>query len=251
MPVYTEPVYYEIAFSFFNVEDQVTLLEEFISTYSRREVNRFLDIGCGPSLQLRELAKRGYQTVGLDEKPEMLAYLQEKAQEQHTTIETVEADMCNFCVDDIDCAFIMMGTIGLIESNEQFLMHLDAVASSLKKGGLYLMENFKLDWAKEDFFDSQNWVMEQDKIQVETTYSVQLKDSLAQMLTETLTLNVDDHGKKEVFSEKRDVKLIFPQEFLILVEMHKKFEFIGWFERDSVKRLTKANNDNIIVLRRT
>jgi hypothetical protein len=113
------------------------------------------------------------------------------------------------------------------------------------------MENFKLDWAKEDFFDSQNWVMEQGNIQVETTYSAQLKDSLAQVLTETLTLNVDDHGKKEVFSEKRDVKLIFPQEFLILVEMNKKFEFIGWFERDSVKRLTKANNDNIIVLRRT
>ena len=66
MDVYTKPLYYEIAFSFVNPQKQADLFEEFIRKYSRIEVERFLDLGCGPALQLRELAKRGYEAVGLD-----------------------------------------------------------------------------------------------------------------------------------------------------------------------------------------
>lgn len=40
MPVYTEPEYYEIAFSFITAQKQVDLFEEFIAKYSRIEVNR-------------------------------------------------------------------------------------------------------------------------------------------------------------------------------------------------------------------
>jgi SAM-dependent methyltransferase len=250
MPVYTEPLYYEIAFSFVDVAHQVALFEEFIETYSSIPVKRVLDIGCGPSLQLIELAQRGYDTVGLDERPEMLEYLKEKARQKKVHIEPVAADMCDFTVKDIDFAFIMMGTIGLIESNERFLLHLDSVARSLKKGGLYLIENCKLDWISEHFLGSQNWVMEQDGIQVETTYTPVVKDALTQMLTETLTLSVTDHGTSLTFEETRDVKMIFPQELLALVHLHGKFEFIGWFERDRAQLLREASNDNIILLMR-
>ena len=53
MPVYDEPLYYEIAFSFMDSAKQADLFEEFIEKHSGIEVKRFLDIGCGPVLQLR------------------------------------------------------------------------------------------------------------------------------------------------------------------------------------------------------
>jgi SAM-dependent methyltransferase len=93
MPVYDRPLYYEIAFSFIDPVKQVDLFEEFIGRYSEIEVRRFLDLGCGPSLQLREIARRGYGAVGLDRSPEMLRYLREKAGEEGLSVETVEADM--------------------------------------------------------------------------------------------------------------------------------------------------------------
>lgn len=65
MAVYDEPLYYEIAFSFVNVNEQVNLFEKFIGKYSKVKVKRVLDIACGPSLQLREMAKRGYEVIGL------------------------------------------------------------------------------------------------------------------------------------------------------------------------------------------
>lgn len=249
--VYGKPLYYEIAFSFIDAKKQVDLFERFIKKYSKIKVKRFLDIGCGPSLQLREIAKRGYEAVGLDSSSEMLKYLEKRAKEEGLRIETHKADMTNFKLKKkVDFAFIMMGTISYAARNEKFLVHLDRVANSLKKGGVYLIENFRLDWANKDFFDPGSWTMKKDGIQVETTYDIQLKDTLTQMLTETIRLDVNDHGKKLVLEEIVDTKMIFPQEFLMLIELNNKFEFIGWFERNRIKKLTKANMDNITILRR-
>ena len=61
MKIYKMPLYYEVAFGFVDVKKQLALFEEFIERKSKIEVKRFLDIGCGPSRQLRELAKRGHR----------------------------------------------------------------------------------------------------------------------------------------------------------------------------------------------
>ncbi len=251
MPVYDRPLYYEIAFSFVDPVRQVDLFEEFIGRYSEIDVRRFLDLGCGPSLQLREIARRGYGAVGLDRSPEMLRYLREKAGEKGLRVETVEADMTDFELEDkADFAFTMMGTISCIGSREEFLSHLDSVARSLRSGGLYLMENLRLDWASGDLFGSQSWAMERDGIRVETTYEVRLRDALAQKLTETIRLEVEDHGRRMAFEESGETRMIFPQEFVTLVELNGNFDFLGWFERGSTERLTKASMDNIVLLRR-
>lgn len=251
MEVYKEPLYYEIAFSFINVKKQIDLFERFIEKYSKIKVKRFLDIGCGQSLQLREIAKRGYRVTGLDSSSQMLKYLENRAKEEGIRIETIKGDMTNFKLEmKADFSFIMMGTINLIESNKKFLLHLDSLANFLKKGGLYLIENIRLDWTSKDLLGAQSWTMERDGIEVKTTYEITLKDTLDQILTDRIRLDVNDHGSKLVFEESQDVKMIFPQEFLSLIELSKKFEFIGWFQRDRMRKLKKASMDNITILRR-
>jgi len=251
MPVYDEPLYYEIAFSFVDIPRQVDLFEEFVEKYSRIPVRRVLDIGCGPSQQLRELARRSYEAVGLDRSPRMLAYLRERAHEEGVRVSTVEADMTDFSLDGpADLALILIGTIGLIGSREDLLSHLDSVARSLKGGGLYVIENLKLNWHSPDFLGSQTWTMERSGVRVETTYSVELTDALNQMLSETLRLDINDHGKRKSFEETIETRAFFPQEFVALVELNGEFEFLGYFERSSTRHLTEAIPDNIALLRR-
>ena len=123
MAVHEQPVYYEIAFSFVNPKKQVDLFEKFIRKYSRIKVKRVLDIGCGPSLQLRELAKRGYEAIGVDLSPEMLRYLYKKSKEEGIVIQTLKADKTNFCLaKKVDFAFIMMGSF-VFCNNEEMLKH--------------------------------------------------------------------------------------------------------------------------------
>jgi SAM-dependent methyltransferase len=253
--IYKHPLYYEIAFSFFDVKRQVDAFELVIKEYSRIKVRRFLDVACGPSLQLREVTKRGYEGVGLDSAPEMLNYLSERVKEEGCRIETVQAGMCNFRLGKkADFAFIMMGSL-VVESNEKLLDHLDSVACSLNRGGLYFIQNKAVDWTATG---EQSWEAERDGIKVKTSYNTHWKDILSQISTEELSLEVDDHGKKVSLESKEDSKFVFPQEFKALIELNGKFEFLGWWEGNEStwfldKPLEKAkppSNINMVLLRR-
>lgn len=63
MEVYKQPLCYEIAFGFVDARVQVDNFEKLIKRFSKIGVNSFLDIACGPSLQLREIARRGYEAI--------------------------------------------------------------------------------------------------------------------------------------------------------------------------------------------
>jgi SAM-dependent methyltransferase len=256
MEIYRNPAYYEIAFNFFDVKKQVDTFEVIIKKFSKIRVKRFLDVACGPSLQLRELAKRGYQTLGLDSSPQMLRYLSGKAKQQGLRIETVRADMREFRLEKkVDFAFIMMGSL-VFGSNEEFIDHLDSVACSMKKGGLYFIQNKIVDWTR---VAEQSWTIEKDGVMVRTTYSFTFwKDLLNQVYTEKGVLEINDHGQKKKLASEEDLKLIFPQEFKALVKLQGKFEFLGWWEGNEStwfldKPLEKAktpSNYNMILLRR-
>jgi SAM-dependent methyltransferase len=177
MEIYRNPAYYELAFSFFDVKKQVDTFEQIIREFSKIKVKRFLDVACGPSLQLREIAKRGHEAVGLDSSPQMLRYLSGKAREEGLRIETVQADMSSFRLGKkVDFAFIMMGSL-VFESNKKFLDHLDSVACSLKKGALYFIQNKAVDWTR---VAEQSWIMEKDGVTVKNDLFVHFLEGRAQ-----------------------------------------------------------------------
>ncbi len=254
MAVYENPLYYEIAFSFINAERQVDFFEIVIEKFSKRRVKRFLDVCCGPSLQLREIARRGYEAIGLDSNPRMLRYLEKKAREEGVSIETVKADMVDFRLErKADFAFIMMGSFSF-ESNEKLLSHLDSVASSLNQGGLYFIQNMLLDWGMPV---RQSWTMQRNGIAVKTDFELGLVNTVNQTYTERLILDVDDHGKRRELVEERGLKLVFPQEFKTLVNLNHKLEFLGWWGGgcdtwylDRPLEQVQEVDDNMVLLRR-
>ena len=255
MNIYKNPLYYAIAFNFFDVKKQIDTFELIIEKFSEIRVKRFLDIACGPSLQLREIARRGYEAVGLDLGSEMLSYLSEKAKEEGVQLETIEADMCSFRLKKkVDFAFIMMGSL-VVESNEKFMDHLNSVAYSLKRGGLYFIQNKAVDWTRTA---EQSWTMEKEGVTVNTTYSFAYwKDVMNQIYTERGTLEVNDHGRAKRLVSEEDLKFIFPQEFKTLLRLNGKFEFIGWWKGncntwhlDQPLEKAKDLSDNMVLLRR-
>lgn len=251
MKVYSKPLYYEIAFDFVDIKKQVKLFESFIEKYSRIPVKRFLDIGCGPSKQLIELAEQNYQSVGLDLSNEMLKYLKVVAKDKGLNIATVKANFVNFILSKkVDFACMLMGTISYIDSNQSFTKHLNSVALNLNKGGLYLIENVIIDWSNSKMFKPQNWTMKQGGITVKTTFKTTPKDTLRQTVTANLNLEVKDKGKKISLPSSYTSKVIFPEEIKELVDNQGQFELIGWFERYSTKTLKSAVPDNILLLRR-
>ncbi|MBM3306852.1 MAG: class I SAM-dependent methyltransferase [Candidatus Eisenbacteria bacterium] len=251
---YAEPLYYEIAFGFVDPARQADLFLAHARRHARVEPRAFLDIGCGPALQLRELARRGYRAVGLDRSARMLAHVRKAARRDGVAIETVRADMRSFrLATKVDFAFTMMGTVAHLRNHKEVLNHLGSVAAAVKRGGLYLIENLKLDWAAvggAGVEGEQLWTMKRGDVEVRTRYSVRVVDALAQKVEETLTMEVDDRGERATLTDRLVTVLVFPEEFRLLVEREGSFEFVGWFERLSPRRLRRVSFDNVALLRR-
>ncbi len=249
--IYNQAKYYEIAFSFVDAKKQGDLFERFIKKYGKIKVESVLDIACGPALQLEEMARRGYRTIGLDSSSQMLNYLESKASQNGLKIGIVKADMNNFQLSQkIDFAYIMMGSIVYTKNNDLFLSHLKSVADCLGSGGLYLIENLDINWADPKFWKKQTWTMKQNKIKVKTTFQLIPKNLLTQVVMQTIKLEVDDNGKKLEFVDSDEVKIVAPEEFKLLIEKNGQFEFVGFFERESVKLLKAVSSNNIALLRR-
>lgn len=249
--VYQHPKYYEVAYGFIDPKNQVDLFEDFINEYSNICVRRVLDICCGPALQLREFARRGYSAVGLDCSRPMLDYLTQTASAEQITVDTVEADMKDFNLkQQVDFAYVLLGSIHYVGDNSGLLAHLDSLARVLRTGGLYLIENMSIHWASSTFSKPMVWYMEQDGINVRATYQAELASGLEQTIHQTIDLQIDDNGNNLRLTDQNEVKLFFPQEFRTIVELHGQFDFLGFFERESTKPLKEASLDNIVLLRK-
>jgi len=245
--VYEQPHYYEIAFSYQDVRRQIDFFEDLAKKYSNVPVKRFLDICCGPSPQLREIAERGYEAVGLDVSERMLDYLKSKSQQEDLKIETVEGDMNDFELKvKCDFAFLLSGSV-FVDSNMQFLQHLNCVANALKKGGIYLLENFPLGLQPSR---REEWKSSKGDIEVKTVYETNVEDELQELYEDRITLEVKDHGEKKTYSSTYHTKNFAPQELQLIIELNGRFGFIGWFKHLKLDPLTKISNDNVVILRK-
>lgn len=244
---YDHPEYYEIAFSYQQVERQVDFFDEVADRFFKGKVRRFLDIGCGPSPQLREIVRRGYEAVGLDINANMLRYLRQKASEEGIEIETIQADMRDFKLKKkCDFAFILSGSL-YVNSNDEFLRHLDCVSGALNDYGIYLLENVSLELKP---FSREEWTVKRDEIFVRTVFEAKLIDPIRQVSQERLILYVNKHGKRSKFVSTLRMKDFSPQEFKSLVELNGKFEFLGFFKHLSLAPLRKLEKNNIVLLRK-
>jgi len=254
MRLYENPFYYDIGFSFRDIRKEVDFFEQCIDKFSKIKVKKVLDIGCGPSPYLIEMGKRGYSFTGLDKSREMLEYSLKKADKAGIKIKVIHADMRNFeSMEKFDFAFCMLGSIH-VESSEDFLSHLTSLSNCLKMGGLYLIDaSIAFDWPQLGNGVGEKWAVLKEGLIVNVTCEEIVLNKVEQKILERITVKVIEDGKTKVLQEETISKVIFPQEFLELVNKNGKFEFVGWYNNfdldQPLERATKIDRP-ITLLRR-
>lgn len=98
---------------------------------------KILDVGCGTGRHSIELAKRGYNTTGIDLSESMLEKAKQKARESNLDVEFLKHDARDLPFDECFDAVLMFceGGFPLMETDEMNFKILESVAGSLKKGG--------------------------------------------------------------------------------------------------------------------
>jgi len=96
-----------------------------------------------------------------------------------------------------------------------------------------------MDWCVNfaPFYDTdESWSMEQDKIKVTTRCSGKLIDPVEQLVKETISLEAVDDGTMFHLYEGGVKRVIFPQEFLQIIEHIGGLEFVGWWNNWDLER---------------
>jgi SAM-dependent methyltransferase len=250
LEAYRYPEYYDIAFGVEDAAREVDFFEEAIHRFSGVPVRRVFEIACGASPYLEEWHKRGYRFCGLDLSPAMLEAAREKADRLGLTADFVAADMRSFdptAVGPVDLAYVLLGSI-YVGSNRECLDHLDRVAELLPTGGLYLLDSVVWFDVWSDY--CRRWTRRRGGVTVRMTYRAEPIDPVAQTYNEFVTLEVDDHGTKHRIESRVPTKIFFPQEFLCLVELSRRFEFVGWFNDFNFAAPVTPAGRHIVVLRK-
>jgi SAM-dependent methyltransferase len=249
MEAYQYPHYYEIALAPDDPAREVDFFEAVITRFSRSAVHRVFELASGTAPYLQEWHKRGYAYCGLDLSPAMVEFGRDKARSHGIEATFVLGDMRDLdcTLGPFDLAYVLLGSL-YVRSNREFLDHLDRVADLLAAGGLYLLDSFV--WFRIFHDYKTSWTRRKDQICVQTCYQAELVDPVAQTYNECLTFRVNDHGKEIVINGRVPAKVFFPQEFLCLIELSGRFEFIGWYNDFSLATELKAEGRHLAVLRK-
>jgi len=249
MKIYQCPQYYEIAFSFRDLEQEVDFFEAAIRKFSGVTVRKVFELAAGTCPYLEQWHSRGYRYFGLDSSPEMIAFSRRRAKESHSDLTLFRGDMKNFALGSrkFDLAYVLLGSL-YVKSNDEFLSHLDSVARVLRRGSLYLLDGvvrFNILAGHQE-----RWTMRRRGITVKTTYRPELIDPFQQSCIEHAIVEVNDHGKSTTLDSGLPRKIFFPQEFLLLTRLHRKFEFVGWFTDFRLREPRSAKGRPIVILRK-
>jgi len=99
------------------------------------------DVGCGPGRFSLELARHGFQVIGIDRTEPYLHSGRNRAKADGLYVEFVLADMRSFVWPNaVDCAISMYTTFGFFEYAADNQLVLENINRSLKDGGVLVME---------------------------------------------------------------------------------------------------------------
>ncbi len=120
---------------------EVVFLERVWKRHRNSPTRRVLDIACGDSPHGRLLAADGFEMVGIDRSPIMLASGRAKAHALHN-LRFYRRAIEKFRLPErpFDAAIFMSETLPVIVENADLLMHLKSVGRALKRGGLYCID---------------------------------------------------------------------------------------------------------------
>lgn len=100
-----------------------------------------LDLACGTGTMSVQMAKRGYEVIGIDNSPEMLSEAREKVCESGEDILFLCQDMCDIDLyGTVECTICLLDSLNHLESEEELLSAFKGVSLFTVPGGLFIFD---------------------------------------------------------------------------------------------------------------
>jgi len=136
--LYASPEVYDVAFGW-DLTLEIDFLESCWADLVPGPVRRVLEPACGTARILKALGDRGYDVLGYDRSPEMVAYASRKLAPVGGRV--LRGDMATFRPPGrFDVAINLVNSIGYLLDEADVLLHWERVAEALRPGGIYVVQ---------------------------------------------------------------------------------------------------------------
>lgn len=127
-----------------DTEEEVDFIERVLEL---EKGHRVLDLCCGYGRHAIRLARRGYEVVGYDLSPVMLAWAREESRRAGVEVEWIEGDVREFdAQEEFDAVINMFNSFGYFEEEDAQFDVLRRIHRALKTKGVFLIETVNRDF---------------------------------------------------------------------------------------------------------
>lgn len=116
-------------------------VDNIVSLLNIQQNDRLLDLSCGTGRHSLELARRGFDVVGVDRTASFIEKAKQKAEEEDLKVEFVVGDMRDYCrPNTFNIVINLFGSFGYFDDPEDDRRMVGNVHASLCSGGRFLIE---------------------------------------------------------------------------------------------------------------
>jgi SAM-dependent methyltransferase len=247
-------LYYDLLYSHRDVAREVDFLERVFSQCSQVSVRRVLDMGCGTGIHSIELARRGYEVLGVDLSQKMIEVAREKSRAAGVTgVYFLQADATRLeFEEEFDAAIAMYGVISYFTRDENLLEFLRSLRRALKKGGVFVFDTWNLTGvlSKRVFYETPSTSIRKSGSMLAIKEEVWRVDVLDQVAHAEIKWSIVDlvRGSVDFFDHRLDLRIFTVRE-LVHVLRETGFALCAAYEDYEMRPLTEGSSELVIVAR--
>ncbi len=250
---YDHPEWYEFGFLKDTPREGRFLVDVF-KKHVPFPVTRVLETGCGSGRLVREMARRGFQTTGLDLNTTALAYCKKKLEAEKLEGQLVQGNMVDFDFDQpFDAAFNAINTFRHLETEASAIRHLKCVARHLKPGGVFVLSLHLVPRGGE-LWGTERWGTRSTNLSVYYSLTVTDVDLKKRIERLKITMNVKTQGLQYRLSDEIRLRLYDVEQLKETLSKVKQLNLVGvydfWFNIRQPRRLSHSICDTVLVLQR-
>jgi SAM-dependent methyltransferase len=250
---YDHPEWYEFGF-LKDTPREGRFLEDAFRKYVPFPVTNILETGCGSGRLVREMARRGYHTTGLDLNTNALAFCSDRLQAEGLSAELVQGNMVDFDFDQpFDAVFNAINTFRHLETEAAAVKHLKCVARHLKPGGIFVL-SLHLVPRDGDLWGTERWGTRSPNLSIYYSLTVTHVDLPKRIEELKITMSVKERGKHYRLSDVIRLRLYDVEQIKTTLTKIKQLKLVGvydfWFSIRHPRRLSHSICDTVLVLQR-